>query len=201
MKYVLAAFALVAFAAYLRGTRHYFYGPWRCMPVMRTALAHVEEQRRVRGENYRIVHETIRPGTKVIAMTEEYGYPLEMEAWLRVVFWPPHHDIAIMEKAGVISAEPTRESPVAKLLRDAWRQVVFWRSHHDAVTQREGGVAVGFTHDTQLAKLIADGCEFAVISDFVEFGKQPELKVALQKHGRLIVNQPQLLIYDLRPSR
>ena len=157
---LLAAFAVIAFAGYLRGTRQYYLGPWRFTPIMQTVLADLAAKRQARDANYRVVREAVGPGAKVIAMTEDYGYPLEMEAWLRVAFWPPHYDIPIMVRAGLMPA--------------------------------------GFTHDAHVAKLSADGCEFAVITDFVEFAAQPELQASLEKRGRLIVNTPTLRVYDLR---
>jgi len=156
----LGVLAVIAFAGYLRVTRQYYFGPWRCTPIMRTVLDDLAAARQQRDANYRTVRELVGPGAKVIAVTEDYGYPLEMVAWLRVQCWPPQHDIAIMLRSGVLPA--------------------------------------GFTHDSHVAKYIAEGCEFAVITDFVEFNKQPELRAALEQRGRLAVNEPGLLVYDLR---
>jgi hypothetical protein len=145
----LAVFAVIAVAGYLL-----------VASLMQAPRADVAAARQQRDANYRTAREVVGPGANVIALTEEHGYPLEMQTWLRVVSWPPRHDIPIMVRAGVLPA--------------------------------------GFTPDSHVANHVADGCTFAVVTDFAEFDRQPELRAALEKRGRLVVNEPGLLVYDLR---
>jgi hypothetical protein len=133
--------------------------PWRYAKVMRTAP--VEQATRTAA--YRMACEVVGPGAKVVAVTEDYGLPLEYETWLRVAYWPRRADIPIMRRAGVLP--------------------------------------VGFTADSYLAAIVADGCEFAVVTDFAEYESQPELRAALANRGRLVASAPGLLVFDLRPPR
>jgi hypothetical protein len=130
--------------------------PWRYPRVVRTTDT---GDRRTAYERARQV---VGPGAKVVAVTEDYGLPLEAQTWLRVCFWPRRVDTPVMIRAGVLPMD--------------------------------------FTADGYLAGLVADGCEFAVVTDFAEYDAQPELRAALARRGRLVASAPGLLVYDLRPG-
>ncbi len=158
----LQVLAVLGLLGFLWFTRLPYLGPWRYSSVMRSALATLDANQASRDARYRAALEVVGPGAKVVAVTEDYGYPLEYRTSLRVFFWPRSHDIPIMVRAGQL--------PLA------------------------------FDPDTYLAARIAEGCTFAVVTDFPELARQPALQAALRQRGRLIVEREDLHVYDLRTN-
>lgn len=157
---LVVALAAVAVAAYLRLSRSPVVGPWRYAPAVRAAVAGVEAEQAGRAGLYREAAAATGPGAKVVAVTEEYGYPLEYHTGLRPLAWPRAVDLPAMTRAGMLPAP--------------------------------------FAAADYLAGLAARGYTFAVVTDFAELDRQPDLRAALAA-GRVVLDRPGLLVVDLRP--
>lgn len=92
-------------AGYAYGSRLPFVGPWRANPAVQAALADVAERDRERAERYAVVRAAVGPGAWVVAVTEEYGGPLEFAAGVKVAAWPRADDEAALGHAAVPAAE------------------------------------------------------------------------------------------------
>ncbi|MBX9584633.1 MAG: hypothetical protein K2X87_30390 [Gemmataceae bacterium] len=78
--------------------------------------------------------------------------------------------------------------------------VAFWPRAADIPAMTRAGILpLPFTPDGDLAKLAADGYTFAVVTDFAEWDRQPDLRAALARRGRVVLDRPGLLVFDLRP--
>ena len=65
-----------------------------------------------------VVRELVRPGARVLAVTEHYGYPLEYDAWVPVCFWLTRADAPIMVRAGVLPSPFTADGYLRHLIAD-----------------------------------------------------------------------------------
>ena len=88
-------------AGYAYGSRLPFVGPWRANPAVQLARADIAERDRERAERYAAVRAAVGPGAGVVAVTEEYGGPLEFAAGVKVAAWPRADDEAALGHAAV----------------------------------------------------------------------------------------------------
>lgn len=159
----LPAAATLLFAAYLQATRLAWVGPSRYSPTTRAALENVAARDEDRANRYRAAREAVRPAGHVVAVTEEYGYPMEYHTGLIIDPWPQRPEMNRFVKLG--SIDPA------------------------------------FTADRLLSRLQAKGHRFVVVTDFHEYRSQPQLAAALERRARVILSQPNLLVFELRPDR
>ncbi len=84
--------------------------------------------------------------------------------------------------------------------RTSLRVVAWPRAADIPAMTRAGLLPSPFAADEYLAKLAADGYTFAVVTEFAELDRQPDLRAALAARGRPMVDRPGLRVFDLRPE-
>jgi hypothetical protein len=101
--------------------------PWRYPAVYRPGPATAD-----RDAAYDAVVAATGPGAKVVALAEDYGYPLEYRTSLRVVAWPRAADLPAMTRAGFLPSPFAADEYLAKLAADGYTfAVVTDRAEYD----------------------------------------------------------------------
>ncbi len=122
---LVVAVVVVAFLArYVKVSRTQWGGPWRYQAAQRLALAENDRVTQARADAGRAAREAMRPGARAVAVTEEYGYPFEFWAGLRVSTWPRKADLPFMVRAGMVSATETADDRLTALIASGHEYVV-----------------------------------------------------------------------------
>lgn len=121
---VLAVVAILLFAGYLRATRLAIVGPLRYIQSVRTTRAETVARDRERDARYDAAREAVRPATRVVAVTEEYGYPLQFRTGLVAYTWPRRADTAAHVLHGAQNAESPADRHLVWLIAEGYQFVV-----------------------------------------------------------------------------